>query len=81
MPHLKAVFLEASFPAALSELAALTGHLCTRTFPLEAAKLPAGVRKIVVHRKVRYAAEIAAELAALELDNVELVQPGHVYEF
>ena len=81
VPHLKAVFLEASFPAALSGLAALTGHLCTRTVPLEAAKLPAGVRKIVVHRKVRYAAEIAAELAALELDNVELVQPGHVYEF
>jgi len=81
VPHLKAVFLEASFPAALSGLAALTGHLCTRTFPLEAAKLPAGVRKIVVHRKVRYAAEIAAEIADLGLDNVELVQPGHVYEF
>ena len=81
MPHLKAVFLEASFPASLSELAALTGHLCTRTFPIEAAKLPVGVRKIVVHRKVRYAAEIAAELAALGLDDVELVRPGHVYEF
>ena len=81
VPHLKAVFLEASFPSSLSDLATLTGHLCTRTFPVEAAKLPAGVRKIVVHRKVRYAAEIAAELEALGLDNVELVRPGYGYEF
>jgi cAMP phosphodiesterase len=81
MPHLKAVFLEASFPSSLSDLATLTGHLCTRTFPLEAAKLPAEVRKIVVHRKVRYAAEIAREIAALGLDNVELVRPGYEYEF
>ena len=81
MPHLKAVFLEASFPSSLSDLATLTGHLCTRTFPLEAAKLPAEVRKIVVHRKVRYAAEIAREIAALGLDNVELVRPGYGYEF
>jgi len=39
------------------------------------------VRKIVVHRKVRYAAEIAREIAALGLDNVELVRPGYEYEF
>jgi cAMP phosphodiesterase len=81
MPHLKAVFLEASFPSSLSDLATLTGHLCTRTFPVEAAKLPARVRKIVVHRKARYAAEIAREIAALGLDNVELVRPGYGYEF
>jgi cAMP phosphodiesterase len=81
VPHLRAVFLEASFPSSHSDLAALTGHLCTRTFPVEAAKLPAGVRKIVVHRKVRYAAEIAAEIDALGLDNVELVRQGHVYTF
>lgn len=81
MPRLEAVFLEASFPSSLGELASLTGHLCTRTFPIEAAKIPAGVRKIVVHRKARYAAEIAAELAALGLANVELARPGHCYEF
>jgi cAMP phosphodiesterase len=81
VPHLRAVFLEASFPARHSELAALSGHLCTRTFPVEAAKLPTGVRKIVVHRKVRYAAEIAAEIDALGLDSVEFVRPGHVYTF
>jgi hypothetical protein len=33
-----------------------------------------------VHRKARYAAEIARELESLGLANVELVRPGHVYE-
>jgi hypothetical protein len=35
----------------------------------------------VVHRKPRFADEIAAELAALNLPNVELVEPGRTYEF
>ena len=35
---------------------------CTRTFPAEAAKAPRGVRTIVVHRKARFAAQIAREL-------------------
>ncbi len=79
LPHLRAVFLEASFPSTHSELAALTGHLCTRTFPAEAAKAPRGVRTIVVHRKARFAAQIARELDELGLHDVELVRPGHVY--
>jgi len=33
-----------------------------------------------VHRKARYTAAIAGELAALGLANMELVKPGHVYE-
>jgi hypothetical protein len=39
------------------------------------------VRWIVVHRKARYATEIARDLAALGLENVELVRPGLAYEF
>ena len=65
----------------LAGLAAGTGHLSTETFPAELAKLGRDVRWIVVHRKARYAAEIAAELAELGLPRVELVRPGAVYEF
>jgi cAMP phosphodiesterase len=79
VPHLRAVFLEASFPSTHSDLAVLSGHLCTRSFAAEVAKIPAGVRKIVVHRKARYAAQIARELDELGLHDVELVRPGHVY--
>lgn len=82
--RLKAVFLEVSFPQSHAALATLTGHLCPATFAAEIAKLPnsvaRGVRFIVVHRKARYAAEIARDLDALGLTNVEMVRPGHAYE-
>ena len=46
-PHLKAVFLEASFPNAMSELASISGHLTPATFAAEARKLarPSTVRR------------------------------------
>ena len=78
--RLKAVFLEASFPNSLADLATITGHLSTATFAAEIGKLPRQVRWIVVHRKARYAAQIAKEIENLGLANVELVRPGHVYE-
>lgn len=77
----RAVFLETSFPSSHSELATITGHHCTRSFEREVAKLPQEVRKIVVHRKARFAAQIARELDETGLRNVELVRPGHVYSF
>ena len=80
LDRLKAVFLEASFPKSLADLATLTGHLSTATFAGEIEKLCRDVRWIVVHRKARYAAEIAKELEMLGLANVELVRPGHVYD-
>jgi ribonuclease BN (tRNA processing enzyme) len=81
VPRLKAVFLEASFPASRVELAAVTGHHCTTTFAAEIARLEREVRWIVVHRKPRFAAEIARELDEMGLPGVELVKPGTVYEF
>lgn len=81
LDRLSAVFLEASFPKSLADLATLTGHLSTATFADEVSKLARDVRWIVVHRKARYADVIARELDALGLANVELVRPGHVYEF
>jgi cAMP phosphodiesterase len=80
LDRLTAVFLEASFPRSLADLATITGHLSTATFADEIGKLPRQVRWIVVHRKARYAAQIASELESLGLTNVELVRPGHVYE-
>jgi cAMP phosphodiesterase len=80
LDRLDAVFLEASFPRLLADLATITGHLSTDTFADEIGKLSRNVRWIVVHRKARYAAQIAKELESLGLANVELVQPGHVYE-
>lgn len=79
-PRLRAVFLEVSFPNRYAGLAAATGHHCPATFAAEIVRFPRDVRWIVVHRKARYAAEIAAELAVLRLPNVEIVTPGVPYE-
>jgi ribonuclease BN (tRNA processing enzyme) len=80
-PHLKAVFLEATFPAADAWLAGISGHLTTELFRAELAKVPPGVPVIAVHQKPRHAEVIAAELAAMRLPNAEVVRPGRVYRF
>jgi ribonuclease BN (tRNA processing enzyme) len=77
--RLAAVFLECSFPDSLAGLAAHTGHHCPRSFAAECAKIPPRARVIVTHRKARFAAEIARELAALALPRVALVEPGRDY--
>jgi ribonuclease BN (tRNA processing enzyme) len=80
-PRLDAVFLEVSFPNAFADLAQATGHHYPASFATEIDKLSRSVRWIVVHRKPRFADQIANELAALNLPNVELVEPGRVYDF
>lgn len=79
--HLRAVFLETSFPSRLRELADECGHLCPETFVGERKKLARSVRWIIVHRKAAFADEIAEEFAALDLADVEMVVPGRVYDF
>ncbi len=79
-PRVTAVFLECSFPNSMEDLATKTGHLCPRTFATQRARLADHVRVFAVHRKARYADEIACELAALGLPNVEPVTPGLPYD-
>jgi len=81
LSNLRAVFVEVTFPNSQAWLAAESGHLCPASFAAERRKLDRDVRWIVVHRKARWAAEIAAEISALALPGVEFVQPGHGYEF
>lgn len=79
-PTLTAVFLECSFPNSMERLATDIGHLCPNTFAAQRAHVPDHVRVFFVHRKARYADQIARELAALALPNVEPVIPGHTYD-
>jgi ribonuclease BN (tRNA processing enzyme) len=79
--NVRGVFLECSFPQAFAGLAARSGHLAPASFATQVARLPAGVRTLVVHRKAAHAEAIAAELAALGLSGVELAEPGLTYEF
>ena len=72
-PRLTRVYLEASFPARLAELAAVTKHHTAADFLAAAARLgAAGVAVVPIHVKPRYAAEVLAELRDARLANVVL---------
>jgi ribonuclease BN (tRNA processing enzyme) len=78
-PHLKAVFLEASFPDELAELAARAMHLTPRLLAAELAKLRHPAEVFAVHIKPRYYEQVVAELRALGLSNVRIAEMGETY--
>lgn len=79
--NLQAVFLEASFPSSMEALALLAGHLTPALFAREAQKLTKQVRMIAVHLKPKYREQVAAELQALGMPNLEIGDFGVPYEF
>jgi len=80
-PGLRAVFLEACFPNALRKLAEVSLHLTPEMFQQEVAKMPAGVKVVAVHLKVRHCTEVIRELSALEIPNMEIGECGKDYCF
>ncbi len=79
--NLRAAFLEVTFPNSMAALARAAKHLTPAMFAGEVAKLPATTRVIAVHIKAAFYSEVAAELKALGLPNVEIVAPGREYVF
>src|SRR5437870_7154939 len=65
LPHLRAVFLELTFPDDQAWLAHVSKHLTPALFAAELRKLPAGVPVYVIHVKARYHPQVVRELAAL----------------
>jgi len=81
-PHLRAVFLEASFPDRCQSLAEQTGHLCSSTFLKEVKKLDSSIPVIAVHLKAGMHGEIEQEIMAHGSGReIEIVEPGRAYEF
>jgi ribonuclease BN (tRNA processing enzyme) len=80
-PNLKAIFLETTFPDAMSELAAVAGHLTPATFVQETRKVKPAVRYVIVHIKPAYRSQVVQEFQALGLPNVEIGEPGRAYGF
>lgn len=78
---LKAVFLDASFPNAMEDLALASKHLTPKLFAAEAAKLARDVPFIAVHIKPRYYDTVVAELTSLSLKHVRVGTPGETYIF
>ena len=80
-PNLKAVFLEASFPNSLADIADISQHLTPALFAKEIDKIKKPLRIIAVHLKPRFRAQLERELRELNRPNLEIVEPGVAYEF
>ncbi|MBV9401704.1 MAG: 3',5'-cyclic-nucleotide phosphodiesterase [Bryobacterales bacterium] len=80
-PGLQAVFVEACFPNTMKGLAESSRHLTPEMFSREVAKMPAGIKVIAVHIKVRYRDQVIRELKALRLPGLEIGECEKEYEF
>jgi ribonuclease BN (tRNA processing enzyme) len=81
LPDLAAVFLEASFPDELEQLATVSKHLTPRGFEQEVAKLSGAPRLVAVHIKPAFRERVVEQLQALELPGLEIGEVGREYIF
>lgn len=80
--HLDALFIEASFPNSMSELARVSKHLTPQMLAQELGKLNHnGIDILAVHLKPAYRETLIDELNALGLDNLRPMEAGRVYEW
>ena len=80
-PRLRTVFLEACFPNSLTSLAEVSLHMTPAMFEREVAKMPAGVKVVAVHIKVRYREQVIRELLELQLPALEIGECEREYCF
>jgi len=80
-PGLRAVFLEACFPSSMTRLAEVSLHMTPEMFGREVAKMPAGIKVVAVHIKVRYREETIRELQDLHLPGLEIGECEREYNF
>ncbi|MEP7273372.1 MAG: 3',5'-cyclic-nucleotide phosphodiesterase [Acidobacteriota bacterium] len=78
---LKAVFIDLSFPNALTDLARVSHHHSPETLVAEMKKLRRDVIVYGVHLKAPYRDRIVAEVAALNESRLRIADVGRDYEF
>lgn len=78
---LRAVFVDLSFPTALTELARVSLHHSPPTLSEEVEKLRTDVAVYGVHLKQPYRDQIIAEVAAMDKPRFTVAEVGHEYEF
>jgi cAMP phosphodiesterase len=82
LSHLEALFIEASFPNALSQLAFDSGHLTPHTLKKELGKLNhSNVNILAVHLKPAYRETLIQELNNLNIPALKIMEPGREYRW
>jgi ribonuclease BN (tRNA processing enzyme) len=80
--RVSAIFIEASFPDSMTELATVSFHLTPNSLKEELSKLERqDVEVLAVHLKPSFRAEVVKELEALNIPRLRVMQPGIYYEF
>jgi cAMP phosphodiesterase len=81
-PRVKALLVEASFPNAMSSLAEVSRHFTPASLREELQKLSHnGLDILTVHIKPAYRQIVIDELKALNIPNLQVMEPGQVYSW
>ena len=81
-PRLDALFIEASFPNSMRELARVSKHLTPEMLAHELGKVNHnGSDILAVHLKPAYRSTLVDELNALGIEKLSAMEPGRVYEW
>ena len=80
-PNLRAVFLGASFPDEMAELAGVAAHLTPSLFRGEVDKLATPVELVAVHIKPGLRKRVVEQLEALDLESLQIGVAGRDYHF
>jgi len=76
------LFIEASFPNSMRQLAEASKHLTPEMLSAELGKLSHnGLDILAVHIKPAYRETVVMELTALGIDNLRVMETGRVYEW
>ena len=79
---LDALLIEASFPDRMAKLAEVSRHFTPASLGQELKKLTHnGIDIMAVHLKAAYRDEIIAQLKALNIPNLSVMEPGKTYEW
>ena len=79
---LDALFIEASFPNSMQQLATASKHLTPATLKQELTKLNHnGMDILAVHLKPAYRDQVASELNQLGIEKLSVMETGRVYEW
>jgi cAMP phosphodiesterase len=79
--NLSAVLVECAFPNELDELACNSHHLTPKVLQKELAKLKQNCPIFVVNIKPMYVEEVSRQIKELEIENLNILEVGKIYEF
>lgn len=81
-PHIDALLIEASFPNSMAQLAEVSRHFTPASLRKELRKMKhKGLDMLIVHIKPSYREQVVAELHALKIPKLRVMEPGRDYEW